>query len=1289
MCHMISAPYRVRKLEADTMARRVVKHQHSKKSAEALLAHSFSNLGQSKILSHLKFLGNFLSKLTNIETVPPLKTFASHLQDPRVCAHQSVEIRAEAANCFAEVLRLSVQKPVFSGTALFPVFDLFTQQIRNMATIDDPLYPRRTRLLETIVLTQCPALFVDCMMTVWMTDQFPNTKGSPEPKLGLVGGAHSLLQVQARAVRAREMSGKATYRTELNGHRKRGHDILTRMVDAVFMTISWCHSASVRSLFGDLVLIIMEELYLADHISHGIWDVVFRHFALAKRANGLRIDLATVRPGRSIEQVGTTERSMKSPASHELAQGILRDGAHVFSHQVCHFVEGLLDGTDDSKSDIAAHIYALIYELSLLTIVSSHGTNQTYLLNILPKMRRHLSSPDEHDRLGCVNCFGRLFCSHIDLAISHGGLFLSLLGKSFDKAPRVRQEMVNILARFLLLFNPGKNAKYASVHGKCTNHVVNLLHDKDCGVRSVAVDMVARVAGSDMAVVSPALIRAVADRSMDREATVHRRAIIAVGKVFSKLVSADWPPEWDPTIGNENDGFFSHIPQHQLSRSIFLPGIVLDFYECMSRMHSTRVAECADERKKCDALCAAVCHAAFICKIVDDSLLSRRASSRARAQVLLAIHDQLTSSQRQTWNRMVAFRGRLSELLLGALDHAARESTMGDVATGAKREPTLAEFFGVLVEAERSHAIVGPGEMCGSIAASLGRRTAVDILHFLTKDKNSAKLSSYIRTVCNPRTSSDEIVACRRAIIELAKAHFEHRSLSAKLATTNPALTLQAVLQIVSLGGMVHDADDCLDEISHCAVVCSVDPAWHEKAEGALQLLRSLAVMSNTYAHLCFKNLASLLLRFSCSTSMTTNSSRPKPRDATRLNRMDPPLVRYAPILDIIIDVLAQSVESAAEEYLSFMNAPAVFERLLVICTKGYDLKRAVAAARCCCDLMHGTHARVSEWLSLLQKSLSMSLGQVSSGALTLAGSATLAVMLESMSSQGHTLTAMNLLQFEILDCLCSRMYHNALDTLDFSIADGVHINMVGFLLAQTLSVWHQIRSSHAGSSGCHNDSGGNARSSASLSGVRECIRTATSRICDILEDPLLLWDSRKGCMEVLFMFARNRYLHSLFSPRCVFAIGMLIDTARDSAERLHLCRHICAAVRGYGLVSPVHNAAAFVSLIVLSVRCTEPDGCIASKMYATACAWLRRLSSLHGILKSQLGYLRPEYVVAYGTRVIARFSPGISVSGPLFLEKVRMMQFLLNPFLHTLSYNFLMLKQLTRVLRVSEGALL
>lgn len=179
---------------------------------------------------------------------------------------------------------------------------------------------------------------------------------------------------------------------------------------------------------------------------------------------------------------GTLARKSGPPRSYNFCQEIIMETTSFIAAGLVKYINGVLNGTDDSQSDVSDHVHALIYELLLVTKMKT-GLSDPLLLTVIPTLASQLESDDEQTRLRSTACLGQLFSIDRSLIRKNKVHLNNLLKRNIDASPAVRQQYVKMLGRLLLVLKDSHEEEHEHIM-----QVLNsLFKDRDKLVRLACV----------------------------------------------------------------------------------------------------------------------------------------------------------------------------------------------------------------------------------------------------------------------------------------------------------------------------------------------------------------------------------------------------------------------------------------------------------------------------------------------------------------------------------------------------------------------------------------------------------------------------------------------------------------------------------------------------------------------------------------------------------------------------------------------------------------------------------
>jgi hypothetical protein len=467
-------------------------------------------------------------------------------------------------------------------------------------------------------------------------------------------------------------------------------ETVVELFDALIGSLHPAHSHQILGWMGEIFCTCLSEMEDGG-IPESVLDVLLRPLIKELRGDGelMLID-------------GEVAKVGNAPPTYRLIQMVIAHCADFLGPVIADFVNATLvgvksggdglgtasssAGAGSSASEIREYIHPLVYELHVLG--KRKGLN--LIASIMPNLSKQLQTEDDSIRLQTVALLGKLFCESTTMHTEHSSVLSEWLGRFLDKSSSIRKEMI-VGSCLLLRAQPSLSATILP-------KVVDKLLDPDVDVRFQAVDKLCTVAFFDLMVLPKTAFRRLKNRMDDRRVEIATAAMIGLSRIFNQYISKLWPSDWDPTLGSS---FFTQFSNEVTDRILEIPGHLAT---CFTRTITGNAGQghLAQTQQ-------------VVMKMFDEQILPKKASSRVRAEILLACYRSFSRDQREsflygmrgrsqaqkTLIKMVALRDQLKAMKKRAKAEKAKDamSVAAEKASAAVQtiEKSLDSIFSALV----------------------------------------------------------------------------------------------------------------------------------------------------------------------------------------------------------------------------------------------------------------------------------------------------------------------------------------------------------------------------------------------------------------------------------------------------------------------------------------------------------------------------------------------------------------------------------------------------------------
>ena len=446
----------------------------------------------------------------------------------------------------------------------------------------------------------------------------------------------------------------------------------------------------------------------------------------------------------------------------------------------------------------------------------------------------------------------------------------------------------------------------------------------------------------------------------------------------------DWPDDWDATLGSTS--FYAHLNKGVTRKLADVPGFLVDFYSSsgglLSALHvasSSKAGGASSSSATAESWDAAVIRAGFICRVFDETLIARKKPVQKRAQMLVSIFKQFSPAQRAAFGKILHERGRMARTLNGLMDEALERGATSQNRKGSVRF---------------SPASFPPSRYQKELISLVGSDVAQSIWEALVTSHRDRNIFKSVKSLCDPTYLVRRIVDKRKRIMSQLKV-VQRDSDGSVLERCGQSLN--AVLQTISLGGLISCSQDSIIEIVVIARQCAEEGAMG-KALATTELISHLTAMSPSYAYYAFDHLVEYFMELidldeyegSSQESASDEEEDSNPHNRSSLGRShrkilaqqrrsEPTLCERDQLLVVILKIFSRTLtghvwgNSVVNQGAPAKQAKALWnrdvrKRLMGLCLEGSSVALAEGAARAYGGMLIGSNASLRDWQKAIQE---------------------------------------------------------------------------------------------------------------------------------------------------------------------------------------------------------------------------------------------------------------------------------------------------------------------------------
>lgn len=274
---------------------------------QRLLTTTFTEFSAKRLSLHLTKVYEFLHNLEQTSTVPPVSTLIAQLMHKRVFDHRKPEVRTLVAAVFAEILRLTIEKPQFDKMGIIKIFSLFERVLIGLRDLNAPNYEFGFTVIQEVVMSQCVALLIEACCSNEMQqddeneDEYDKTFIIVEEEL----------------------------------------EPLQSFMKSVVNVMTDQHQHQFYQLMLELAIFVLEELDHAGGVPQSIMDVVLTELIVELRDSNEHGIISQI---CVIDESGTLAKQSGPPRSYNFAQDIIIESASFMATDLVRFINSVLNG---------------------------------------------------------------------------------------------------------------------------------------------------------------------------------------------------------------------------------------------------------------------------------------------------------------------------------------------------------------------------------------------------------------------------------------------------------------------------------------------------------------------------------------------------------------------------------------------------------------------------------------------------------------------------------------------------------------------------------------------------------------------------------------------------------------------------------------------------------------------------------------------------------------------------------------------------------------------------------
>lgn len=218
----------------------------------------------------------------------------------------------------------------------------------------------------------------------------------------------------------------------------------------------------------------------------------------------------------------TPAQKSSDPYGYKLAVSVIQRAGTSLEPYIQRFFNSNLVVGEQSDSEVAEHIYDLLFELNCI--------EPTVLLAVLPQLEFKLKSGDVEERAEVTRLLAKMFSERNSaLANQNTPLWMCFVGRFEDISVEIRRECIKYSKHFLV-YHP---EQVQTISEKLKQREF----DPDEQIRQEVVKTICETAAENISCVPDMLFDVLKGRMRDKKWAVRREAITSVARLYRKIMS--------------------------------------------------------------------------------------------------------------------------------------------------------------------------------------------------------------------------------------------------------------------------------------------------------------------------------------------------------------------------------------------------------------------------------------------------------------------------------------------------------------------------------------------------------------------------------------------------------------------------------------------------------------------------------------------------------------------------------------------------------------------------------
>ncbi|XP_065884867.1 sister chromatid cohesion protein PDS5 homolog B-like [Dysidea avara] len=270
-------------------------------------------------------------------------------------------------------------------------------------------------------------------------------------------------------------------------------DLILSLFKTFFNLVNEATSANVHSYMLDSMVSVIQY---GENIPPGILDVLLINITESHKAS--------------------------DPHSYKLAVSVIQRAGTSLEPYVQRFFNSNLVMGEQSDSDVAEHVYELLFELNRI--------EPSVLLAVLPQLEYKLKSNDVEERVKVTQLLAKMFTDRNSvLASQNVSLWNCFLGRFEDISTEIRKECIKF-AKHFLVYHPVQAQAIAE-------RLCQRALDPDEQIRLEVVRTICEAAAENLSCIPDVLTDVLKARMRDKKWTVKKEALTSVARLYRKIMS--------------------------------------------------------------------------------------------------------------------------------------------------------------------------------------------------------------------------------------------------------------------------------------------------------------------------------------------------------------------------------------------------------------------------------------------------------------------------------------------------------------------------------------------------------------------------------------------------------------------------------------------------------------------------------------------------------------------------------------------------------------------------------